>query len=89
MSVDGRLSGVVLIGDRMRMDSADLVPRLRAVGGPPVSRLDRTWNRVTRCAREGHVYRVAFPVGRYAHQCTRCGSIRPPMDVPSHVERWS
>jgi P-type E1-E2 ATPase len=32
VGVDGRLSGVALIGDRLRADSADLVPRLRAVG---------------------------------------------------------
>jgi heavy metal translocating P-type ATPase len=32
VGVDGRLAGVVLIGDRLRTDSADLVPRLREVG---------------------------------------------------------
>jgi heavy metal translocating P-type ATPase len=32
VGVDGRLAGVVLIGDRLRTDSADLVPRLRDVG---------------------------------------------------------
>jgi heavy metal translocating P-type ATPase len=32
VGVDGRLSGVALIGDRLRTDSADLVPRLREVG---------------------------------------------------------
>jgi heavy metal translocating P-type ATPase len=32
VGVDGRLSGVVLIGDRLRPDSADLVPRLHEVG---------------------------------------------------------
>ena len=32
VGVDGRLSGVVLIGDRLRTDSVDLVSRLRDVG---------------------------------------------------------
>jgi len=32
VAVDGALAGVVLIGDRLRADSAQLVPRLRAVG---------------------------------------------------------
>ena len=32
VGVDGRLAGVALIGDRLRTDSADLVPRLREVG---------------------------------------------------------
>ena len=32
VSVDGRLAGVALIGDRLRADSVDLVPRLREVG---------------------------------------------------------
>jgi heavy metal translocating P-type ATPase len=32
VGVDGHLSGVVLIGDRLRTDSTDLVSRLRAVG---------------------------------------------------------
>jgi heavy metal translocating P-type ATPase len=32
VGIDGRLAGVALIGDRLRSDSADLVPRLRAAG---------------------------------------------------------
>jgi len=32
VGVDGRLSGVVLVGDRLRSDSLDLVPHLREVG---------------------------------------------------------
>jgi heavy metal-(Cd/Co/Hg/Pb/Zn)-translocating P-type ATPase len=32
VGVDGRLAGVALIGDRMRADSTELVPRLRAAG---------------------------------------------------------
>ena len=32
VGVDGRLAGVALIGDRLRTDSADLVPRLREAG---------------------------------------------------------
>ena len=32
VGVDGTLAGVLLIGDRLRADSAELVPRLRAVG---------------------------------------------------------
>ena len=32
VGVDGRLAGVALIGDRLRADSVDLVPRLREVG---------------------------------------------------------
>ncbi len=32
VGVDGRLSGVVLVGDRLRSDSLDLVPRLREAG---------------------------------------------------------
>jgi heavy metal translocating P-type ATPase len=32
VGVDGRLAGVVLVGDRLRADSSDLVPRLREVG---------------------------------------------------------
>ncbi|HVC88118.1 MAG TPA: heavy metal translocating P-type ATPase [Gaiellaceae bacterium] len=32
VGVDGRLAGIVLIGDRLRSDSVDLVPRLREAG---------------------------------------------------------
>ena len=32
VGVDGRLAGVALIGDRLRADAVDLVPRLREVG---------------------------------------------------------
>ncbi len=32
VGVDGALAGVLLIGDRLRSDSSELVPRLRAVG---------------------------------------------------------
>jgi heavy metal translocating P-type ATPase len=32
VGIDGALAGVVLVGDRLREDSSELVPRLRAVG---------------------------------------------------------
>ena len=32
VAIDGRLAGVIVLGDRLRDDAADLVPRLRAAG---------------------------------------------------------
>lgn len=52
------------------------VPReLTRRAGPPTSRWERTWVRITRCARLGHEPCVAFPLGRLARQCRHCGAI--------------
>lgn len=54
---------------------------------PPDDPLTRTWNRLTVCARQGHTWRVAFPMGHLAQQCTRCAAVAPPVVVDSYRAR--
>jgi hypothetical protein len=63
---------------------ADPAP-LRLV--PPASPVARLHARATTCRQHGHTYRLAFPMGRLAQQCSACGAIAPRLVVKSHRAR--
>lgn len=63
---------------------ADPAP-LRLV--PPASPAARLRQRATTCRQQGHTYRLAFPMGVLAQQCTACGAIAPRLVVKSHRAR--
>ena len=62
------------------------VPR-PSVEGPPRSPVARLHARSTVCLQHGHTYRLAFPMGRLAQQCTACGALAPRLVVRSHRAR--
>jgi hypothetical protein len=73
---------VAVVGWALRDDdAAQPVPVVRLT--PPASRRARLHARLTICRRQGHTFRLAFPVGRLSQQCTRCGAQAPRLVVKS------
>lgn len=64
-------------------DESSPAPR-RKPAGPPSSRRARLRARLTVCRRQGHTWRLAFPLGRLANQCCECGAVRSADVVRSH-----
>ena len=75
------LSLVVIACATMPDESA---PQPRRASGPPSSRRARLRARLTVCRRQGHTWRLAFPMGRLANQCCACGAVRTADVVRSH-----
>lgn len=62
-------------------------PAPRGLVRPPDDPFVRVWRRVTVCAREGHTWRIAFPMGRRSRQCMHCAAVAEPLVVESYRAR--